>query len=480
MSVVRDARVLSAIVALALILSIRTFATWNSAKPANGMMDLRAFWCAGKAVSEKANPYLTEPLRSCEHSISEVLLRRWPNAVIPFVHPGYDAAAFAALARLPFGPAATLFLALAFASLGCAMWLLVRTLDMPWPLVTASLGISIGLPTLLYGQVTAFELLAVAASAAALSAGRDRLAGALASLTLLEPHIGLFVVLATAAVVRGARITLAAGTGLLAVLAIVATGPAPQMMWLSGLGLQAIAEARYEGQYSLTYVLTLFGVPTAAALALGAASTLALLTASVLVARRVSQPGRAAVVLVPTAFAVVGGTFIHLTQIALAIPAALLLYRIASTPLRRTLAALALVLLTVPWSYAAFSKQMLGFGLVTLAVVVWHVSGRSIRTSLAAVAACWIIFATIENHPPPPQAAPAVHRASGSALATLSWTELVAGFRGDDVERIVVKIPTWLGLSLVILSALLAAGARANGLESSRAKAAGMHPSAIR
>jgi hypothetical protein len=463
---VRDPRVLYAIVIFAVLLSARSFANWDSAKSTNGMMDFRAFWCAGKALAANANPYLTEPLRSCEHGIPESLLRRWPDSVIPFVHPGYDAAVSEVLAQFPFGIAAALFMMFAFAALGFSIWLLTRTLELPWPFVTGSLLLSFGLSTFLYGQVAAFELLFVAASAAALVHGRDRLAGVLASLTLIEPHIGLFVVLATAVVVPRARVTLALGTVLLAVIAVVATGPVPQMMWLAGLGQQAMAEARYEGQFSLTYVLTALGVPTQAALVLGAVSTLVLLFAAIIVARAFADRStrafaerglRAGVVLIPTAFAVVGGTFIHLTQIALAVPAALLLYRVAKTPVQRTLSAFAVVLLSVPWSYPAFSKQMLGFGLVTAAVVVWHVSGRSIGRTLAAVAGCWIIFAAMENNPPRAEAAPIVHRAPASAPATASWAELVGAFHGYDVERILVKIPTWLSLLLVIGSALVAA-----------------------
>jgi Glycosyltransferase family 87 len=458
----RDPRVLYAVVVLGLILSAQSFAHGDFVKFDSRMMDLRAFWCAGNVVNAHGNPYLTEPLRSCEHAIPETLLRRWPNAVIPYVHPGYDAAASQALARFPFSTAAALFMVLAFASLVCSIWLLTRTLELRWPLVTASLLLPIGLSTFLYGQVAAFELLFVAASAAALAARRDRLAGALASLTLFEPHIGLFIVLATAVAVRGARLTVALGTALLGLLAIVTTGPGPQLMWLAGLSRQATAEARYEGQYSLTYVLTGLGLPTPAALLLGAASTLVLLVVAVALARAFARRGvRAGVVLVPTALAVAGGTFIHLTQIALAVPAALLLYRVATTPLRRALAALGVVLLSVPWSYPAFDKHMLGFGLVTLAVLVWHVSGRSMRTTLLAVVGCWIVFAAMENNPPRAEAAPVVHRAPASAPATSSWAELVSAFHGYDAQRVAVKVPTWLGLLLLAGSASFAARAPA-------------------
>jgi len=453
---VREPRVLVAIVTLALMLSARSFASWDGAKFDNGMMDLRAFWCAGKAVAANANPYLTEPLRSCEHDIPETLLRRWPNAVIPFVHPGYDAAAFEALAHVPFRIAAVLFLILASASLACSIWLLTRTLDLPWQLVTSSLVLSIGLSTFLFGQLAAFELAALSASAAAVAGRRARLAGVLASLTLIEPHIGLFVVVATVVIVPGARITLAVGTGLLAAVALVATGPVPQMAWVGGLSQHALAEASFEGQYSLTYVLTALGVPTRPALALGAVSALVALIAAVMVARALAQQGmRAAVVLIPTAFAGVGGTFVHLTQIGLAIAAALLLWSVAKTAPHRTLAAFGVVLLSVPWSYPAYSKHVLGFALITLAVVVWYVSGGSMRRTLAAVAGCWILFAAMENNPPPAAAAPVVHRAPASSPASSSWAELVAGFHGYDAKRLAVKVPTWIGLLLVVVSASL-------------------------
>ena len=99
---------------------------------------------------------------------------------------------------------------------------------------------------------------------------------------------------------------------------------------------------------------------------------------------------------------------------------------------------------------------MLGIGLITPAVLVWHLFGRSIARTLAAVAACWYVFAALENNPPRAEAAPVVHRAAGSAPASSSWAELLSGFHGYDAERILVKVPTWFGLSLVVLSAALA------------------------
>ncbi len=63
--------------------------------------------------------------------------------------------------------------------------------------------------------------------------------------------------------------------------------------------------------------------------------TLLLLIVSIPVARACGALGaRAAIAFLPAAFAVIGGTYMHLTQVALAVPAALLLVRLYLEPRR--------------------------------------------------------------------------------------------------------------------------------------------------
>ncbi len=77
-----------------------------------------------------------------------------------------------------------------------------------------------------------------------------------------------------------------------------------------------------------------------------------MLVVGVIVAGRVAQRTRndAFVVAIPPAFAVFGGSFIHVTQIAAALPAAALLVAYAPRE-RRTLAVVALLALAVPWGW---------------------------------------------------------------------------------------------------------------------------------
>jgi hypothetical protein len=88
-----------------------------------------------------------------------------------------------------------------------------------------------------------------------------------------------------------------------------------------------LSEVSNEEQYSLTYLAHLAGLGEHAASLLGTLSYVVMLAAGIvagrLAAARTGAP--ALLLLVPPAFAVFGGPFIHVQQLAIAIPAALVL-----------------------------------------------------------------------------------------------------------------------------------------------------------
>jgi hypothetical protein len=416
--------------------------------------DLRALWCAGRAVDQHADPYRVEPERTCQQAIAIDTLRDSPNLVMSFVLPGYDAAGAALLALLPLRLAIAVFVALALAALLAAVVLLVRVLGVPAPLAVAALAFSAGYPSLTLGQVGAFELLAIVASAAALHAGRDRWAGVLAAAALLEPHLGAFVGLAVLAFAPRARVAYVLGAAALLVLAVAATGPAAQLHYLlHELPQQGLAEARQDQQYSATFVATALGVPIPAALALGALSTMVMLGVALVLARRFGARERAAVVLLPAACAVCGGVYLHYAQVAVAVPAALLLVGMARTPRERILAGVAVVLLAIPWYDVALVKQLLAPALTTLAVLVWSLTGGSVRAVAAAVVACWLVLVPTENRPPAAPPPPVVSRLPGDASATSAWVEVARSIGRPDLWHVAVKVPTWLGLIALVIAA---------------------------
>jgi hypothetical protein len=202
-------------------------------------------------------------------------------------------------------------------------------------------------------------------------------------------------------------------------------------------------------------VATALGVPISAALALGSISTVVMLGVALVLARRLGARDRAAVVLLPAACAVCGGIYLHYAQVAVAIPAALLLVGLARTPRERVLAGVGLVLLAIPWYDVALVKQLLAPALTTLAVLVWSLTGGSVRMVAAAVAACWLILIPVENRPPTPPPPPVVGRLPGDASATSAWLEVARSIGRPDLWHVAVKVPTWLGL----IALLIAAGA---------------------
>jgi len=86
-------------------------------------LDFVAFYCAGETIANRANPYLQEPLSTCEHRVS--LEGGAPyRTTIPAPLPPYALIPFAALSRLPFVIAYNVFSAISL----LALLLAVRSL----------------------------------------------------------------------------------------------------------------------------------------------------------------------------------------------------------------------------------------------------------------------------------------------------------------------------------------------------------------
>ena len=394
------------------------------------------------------------------------LLARSPRLLMPFVLPGYDAAPLWLLAKLPFAWAERTYTLLSCAALVAAIVLVAYALQVPLVLAAGTLGLSVGLPSIALGQVAPFELLALAATAAALRAGRDLQAGALAALTLLEPQVGIFVAIAVALLVPRARVTLGLALAGLAIADALAT-PGQQLHYLTSvLPQQASAQVRAPDQYSLTFLLAMLGVGDRAALALSAISSVALLAAGIVFAQRWLRAGeRAGIVFAPAACAVIGGSYLHITQIALALPAALLLLRPApartptTAPARtmRALAGAALVLLAVPWPYPAIVKNVLVLSLVSCAIALWFATGGSLRLTVAGVCACLAVLVWAENHATGPLPPPLVRESPAGSSYETRWRDAIGDQQGVDAFRLAEKVPTWLALLALLTASGLAA-----------------------
>jgi len=301
-------------------------------------IDLLAFYCA---------------LRRCEHDAFTATTghtSRYANLVVPAPLPPYALLFLEPLGELPFGTARAVLYAAALGAslfLAFALFALARTY-----LVVFLVGvlISVAVPALELGQIVPLAVAALAGSAWALRSGLVPLASALAAFTLIEPHLGLPAVLALFACVPAARRWLLLCGGVLGIATLAGGGYGGNLEYfMSVLPAHARAEGTsFGGQYSLAAVLAQLGVSEPVALAAGTASYVLMLLLGIAVARsiyrRTGDPAFA--IATAPAFTLLGGAFVHIHQMAAALPLAAVLLGSSE---RRLAPALALLGLLIPW-----------------------------------------------------------------------------------------------------------------------------------
>ncbi|HKU68788.1 MAG TPA: hypothetical protein VJP85_13505 [Candidatus Baltobacteraceae bacterium] len=417
-----------------------------------GTYDFQAFYCAGAALREHADPYLTEPLRTCEHVRSDGTYAALPpDVALPAPQPPYDIALFALLSLLPFAVAKAVWGAVLGVCIAAAIAALANVTQTRVLTVFMALAASLILPSLAFGQL--FAAYAAACALAAFFAQREKwaFAGIAALFTLVEPHLGLPVCLALALWNARARATVCTGGVLLAALCIAAAGWRESLEYaVTVLPLHALSEINSDAQLSLAAVLHAMGFSESAALRAGALSYLAAAAAGVVVGRLLAARTRDAafVVAAPAAFAVIGGTFIHSTEMVAAIPLALLLVRIAPW---RSRALLALVLLSIPWFTVLHGGAPIAFAAISAAVVfyeLWQAGGLKVLQALA-IAVCAGAFLA---------AAPALvsHRTvratapMQAAYPQASWRALTdRSLSSGAPVTWALRLPNWGGLLLL-------------------------------
>jgi hypothetical protein len=440
------------LVALALlaIAALRDFARLGDALPWRQLYDFADFYCAGEALDRHADPYTYEPLRSCEHRVNDsALFREDPRRVVPAPLPPYDLAAFAVIARAGFAPARAIDAVAILLAIAATVWALALC-GIPLELAALALVLPAAYVLLNAGQVVPFALVALAFCGAALARGRDRVAGLFGALTLVEPHLGLPVCAALLLWTPRSRVPLAATGVVLAVVAALTSGlgGTVEYVWRV-LPAQAAAETGYVYQYSLTSLLRVLGAPPSAALAAGDLSYLVAVGLGLWLGRRsaASLGRRELLAFLPAACSVAGGPYVHMVDVAFAIPAALVL----ATSLRgapRTVAAVALCLLAVPWIPVWITKKLFLATLFVLAALLLRLRAGvpvSVTTFLSIAVAVYLF----ELFPPPAFAASTGVFAAGD-LAQRAWGDSVARLGAAGPAWFVVKVPTWTALAALL------------------------------
>jgi hypothetical protein len=434
------------------------------------MGDFRAFYCAARVASHGADPYRTEPLRSCETAIGTTMFfQKNPGVTIPAPLPGYAIAALVPLSVLPFTAAATLWCALLLAAWLACIVALSRFARIPWESALAVFALSLGVVSLPLGEVVPVALACICLAAYFAWRGKAVAAALAGAGAMIEPHLGLPVCIALAVWMPATRVALAMSLGALAVLSLAVLGVHTNVEYFTSvLPAHALSELGRDTQFSLTAVLAGAGVGPGAAVRAGSLWYAATIVAGTVLAGVLAGKTRnnAFVVCVPPAFAVFGGTFIHITQIAAALPAAALLVGYC-TPKHRALAVTALLLLAIPWVWAV-SPALVIAPLVPAAYLAWRYWSPNVPAILlTGIVAAVVIFGLSSLAAAAPHAAHGAPPAIDPQLAEASWSAFTQKSSTNAFATWMLRVPTWLGLGL-----LLALLAREGGWLRFRARAA--------
>jgi hypothetical protein len=168
--------------------------------------------------------------------------------------------------------------------------------------------------------------------------------------------------------------------------------------------------------------------------------------------RMARQTGNAAwIVCAPPAFVVFGGTFIHITQVAAAAPAALLLALTA--PARyRSWAGVALLALIVPWGWVV-SPALIVAPLVPIAFVAANLWKGNRKAALAAACiGAMLVFGLqhLYTIATPHFGALAHAFPIDSNLPEASWSAYSQRSSGGSLAAWAVRLPTWAALALLL------------------------------
>jgi hypothetical protein len=273
---------------------------------------------------------------------------------------------------------------------------------------------------------------------------------------LLDPQVGLALVLGVFVGVRTARGVLIAGIAMLSILGIRTSGLDREYEYLFAVvPAHALANVADSSQFSATNFAFGVGVEPSLAVMLGSMLYLGALGVGVVVALRLrSQQGIAAIAYVPVAFTVFGGLHTHLQQLALAVPAFMLLCS-ASTGWQRLLCGAAAYFAAIPWLLLML-YPWLYLAPAALAVLFANEMGFARQRVLLAVASNLpIIAAAIADFWRHPTNVVVLPDMPGNPLAEVSWQiYMLAKFVPPEPWYFVAKAPTVI--AFLVLFAMLA------------------------
>lgn len=443
----RYATVAAVLVAAAFLTQIVTVTTHGLL-----MGDFHAFFCGAYALVHGQNPYLSEPLRACESAPVPSIFQRLSGhaVVIPAPLPPYALALFMPFALLPYPLAAALWMLLSLLACGVCARAVAQLTGVErsdgWALFAFAL-VSMSVP---YGELVPVVLAALCSAALAIERGAVRRAAAWCALAAIEPHVALPAFCALLLWRPASRLWLVLAGLVFAVLSGAVLGMSATISYFTSvLPLQALAELPRDTQFSLAWVLWRLGVNDTLALRIGTLSYVVMFVVGIIGARSLERRWRqpAVLVLLPPAAVLLGGAFIHIVQMAVALPfVALALLHVERG---RWALQLSLLLLALPFQAVGTAPWSLFLAAALCGWLVWRFvradAMLALRCALGIVvldAAAMAALVIWRTPTPPALVAPAID----PSLPQASWAALIRAQASGTPAAWLFKLPTWIAL----------------------------------
>lgn len=423
--------------------------------------DFRAFYCAAGLERQGIDSYRQEPLYRCEAlPTSPALWRATGNVTDPAPLPPYALAAFVPLSLLPYAGAAALWSAILLCAWAIVALCVRRLAGASWTVAVGSIVFA-AMMSVSLGQIAPLAIAAIVAAALLLELRRFALAGIVAAVAMIEPHVALPVCVAMFIAFSRTRTSmLLTGIAMLAISA--AFGVERNVEYLgSVLPAHALSDVADVGQFSATVLAHVAGFADRLAVRIGTLWYLLSCIAGIATALVLRKTTRrdAMVALIPMAFAVFGGAYVHWQQVVAAIPA---LVVVADYGRKRSpLYAAALVGLAIPWLYVVGWGFLIPGAVAIAALLVYDIVRPPMLVESATVAGVFLAL-LLCNHGLAHGASqpPFVATIAPNDWADASWGDYVrARIPIGNAMFLWLHVPTWLALAATLAMSVRAARA---------------------
>jgi hypothetical protein len=386
-------------------------------------IDFVAFWCAGSALAHHQNPYLDESLHGC--NVAHGLV---PTLTLPVAHPPYVLPLFALFSLVPMPGAFALWSLLSLACCALSTVALSRLTRFHWTFTGSAVALTVAIPSLALGQLVPLAFCGFCWALVFVRERRPRRAAAALIVAASLPNLAETAWIGAFAGDRRMRLPLVVA-GVFLLLAGAAAVGFDRIAFYFRVVLQAYGKSELDAFWQLGSAATLhaLGVPQRLTLPVAYALLVCLVFSGLYVGMKLRERfgGNHWIVAAVAGFGLLGSPYSHLSDIAFAVPLALML--VDASPQR--FAGAAALLVVTPWQHLFQNTGIQAAICIPFLLVVCGTLFQNAFTSSAAVTAvigfCLIFYRVADAANLQIKAAASVPATalSHDALAEVRWTE---------------------------------------------------------